>query len=1091
MAEYINVEKPFLDKLTQIGWEVRDLGQGIPKTPTTSLRTSFKEVTLKAVFKKAVSHINRTDTGKEWLTDKQLEYIYQEVTATERSNLALLEANQEVHKILRGGIVVDKNELTGETHVKVRLIDFEHWDSNSFIAINQFVVDTKGKTKSSIRPDIVLFVNGLPLIVVECKDEDVSEPFSDAIDQLERYADRREDDFGNKEGEERLFHYNLLMIATHGREARFGTITSEFEHFLNWKDIFPEEYKTIPIEKYDEVQHKKEPAVHQEITIRGILNKEILVDILYSFTVFMEVKKGVIAKIICRYQQYRAVGKILKRLRLGHTAQERSGVIWHTQGSGKSLTMVFLIRKLRTQEDVKDFKIILVNDRTDLEDQLSQTAKLSDEKVNVIESRKDLKPQLSGSASDLNMVMIHKFLVEEIRHSAALQKAMYGTETVPEFKPFEVVNKSDRILILIDEAHRTQGGDMGDNLFAAFPEATKIAFTGTPLLTERHKKKTHERFGNTSEWIDTYKIKESVRDRATLNIVYIGKTNKDKIKDGMQAHFDDVFAKQTKEEREEIQKRYGTMQAYLENMDRLEKIANDIVEHYVKDILPNGFKAQVVASSVLAAARYENLIMKALKKRIAIEKEKADGERDDRLIEQMAFCDACTVVSAQDNNEVAYIVAASKKAKERNAVENFKKDFDYSKPETGIAFLCVCDRLLTGFDAPIEQVMYLDKNLREHDLLQTIARVNRTKKDKAYGLVIDYFGVANNLKDALAIYGEEDETNLREFLEYFKDINKELPVLEARYNRLIQLFEDNGIKEIADFVNQNITDKKAEYDVAESIVVLAKEVRVRAQFDTYLKAFFDSLDLLFNVDTAKKYWIPAKRFGYLLMRIRNRYKDATLDLKWAKPKIRKMIDQYLISEGIDSTIAPISLFSDDFPKELNKNPTPNSKASDMEHAIRRHIKVNSENDPVLFKKFQDRMNEIMERFKDNWERQLEEFDKLKNDMATGREDNDIEGVSKQALPFYDIIVFNAFGEQELNDKQKEIIKKVVIEIVDILQNTIDKPHFWNRDSEVKALRSDISDSLDFCGDAQLSEKSAYICTEVMALAKKRHDELTK
>lgn len=235
----------------------------------------------------------------------------------------------------------------------------------------------------------------------------------------------------------------------------------------------------------------------------------------------------------------------------------------------------------------------------------------------------------------------------------------------------------------------------------------------------------------------------------------------------------------------------------------------------------------------------------------------------------MQFLKVCTVVTKQDNNQDGYVSAARRKAKELKAVDSFKMDFDFNKPDSGVGILCVCNRLLTGFDAPVEQAMYLDKNQREHDLLQTIARINRRKgKSKKHGIVVDYFGVADHLKEALAIYGNEDEKILKEFLEFFRDINKEIPVLEARYQRLLQLFGDHGIKEINDFVNQRISDKAAEFDVAERCVDLAEGIPFRAQFDTYIQAFFDSLDLLFNVEQAKDFYIPAKRFAYLMMRIR-------------------------------------------------------------------------------------------------------------------------------------------------------------------------------------------------------------------------------
>jgi len=1111
MAEYRNVEKPFLEKLKELDWKVVDQGSfGIPQDPIISLRSTFKEVTLKGEFLSAVKKINTVD-GIEWLTDKQLEDLYAEITATEKSNLSLQEANKTVFKKLTGKTktTVSENEVTGELTPLVKLIDFDDWSANSFVAINQFRIVTPGGPREGIIPDIVLFVNGLPFSVIECKDVDVADPISESINQIMRYANTREDDFGIKEGEERLFHYNLFSIATHGEEARFGTITGDFEYYLNWKDIFPIVYKTFDINSYSEEEEvryganglHKEPGVRQEVAIQGLLNKEILLDVLRHFTLFMEIKEGVEVKVVCRYQQFRAVGKILERLRNESSGKTRSGVVWHTQGSGKSLTMVFFVRKLRSQNDLKDYKVIMMVDRIDLEDQLSATARLTDEfkEKNIVHSRKELIPKLSGNASDLSMVMIHKFVQEELKHSKALMKAFVEEGKIPEFKPFEVVNTSDRIIIMIDEAHRTQAGDMGDNLFTAFPNAAKVAFTGTPLLTDRHKQKTHERFGGTGEFIDTYKIRESVDDRATLDIVYIGKTSNDSIKakEALEAEFEDVFKDRTKEEKDEIQKRYGTMQAYLENIDRLRKIADDLVNHYVDEILPNGYKAMVVASSVLAAAIYQDSVAEALTKRLELER--AKEEPDEELIKQIDFIEACTVVTKQDNNEQAFISAARKKAKEFKAVDSFKKDFDYSvdedgnylKPETGVAFLCVCDKLLTGFDAPIAQVMYLDKNIREHDLLQAIARVNRTKGTKKHGILVDYYGVSNHLKHALKIWGAEDEEDIKEFLQYFRDINKEIPVLEARYNRMIQLFEDKGVKAFRKFAEQKMADKDAEFLLAESCIEMAAEIPFRAQFDTYLKAFFDSLDLLFNTESAKKYYIPARRFGYLLVRIRNRYKDPTLDLKWAKPKIRKMIDAHLETLGINSKIPPVSLLSDKFLKEVGKvGKNPKSKASEMEHAIRRHIKVNLDKDPGLYKRFLERMEEILERYKGNWDQIVEEFEGMRENMAQGRKgENEEPGLTEQELPFYDLILINVYDDS-IEELEKEAIKIIVSNLVDVLQDAINKPNFWKgRESEIRKLQGEIDDILDFSGIESLSSIHAKLSTEILNLAKRRHQEL--
>jgi type I restriction enzyme R subunit len=765
MAEYINVEKPFLDKLSQLGWQVINQGFGIPQEPEKSLRENFKQVVLPTVFKESIKAINKTADGKEWLTEQQLNEILFEVQNF--AGKTLHEANKEVHRMLQKGTTVNKNELTGEQNPTVRLVDFKNWDRNSFTAINQFRINTPGSTKTMIIPDIVLFLNGMPVIVVEAKDDNENaQPLSEAFLQISRYANTREDRFKVNEGEERLFHYNIFSIITYGSEARIGSISADFEFYNNWADIFPEEYRVVDYPPEEQ---------RQEVLIHGILNKEILVDILKHFTLFMEIKKGVEVKVIARYNQYRAVGKIIRNIRQGSTPLERGGVVWHTQGSGKSLTMVFLIRKLRSCDDLKDLKIIFVVDRLELEEQLSDTAILTGEPIRIIEKRNRLH-ELSDDTGDVNMIMIHKFLVD----NKVSAESLIAAGIIPKFEKFEAINTSERILMLVDEAHRTQGGDMADNMFNAFPKGMRIGFTGTPLMTERHKIKTHERFGgkldvNGFPWIDFYKFDQAVKDRATVEIKYIGKVSKDKLdaKEEFDSEFEDMFKERTQAEREEIQRRYGSFLAYLESIDRVTKISKDIIEHYSKEILVNGFKAQVVSSSIVAAVTYKKCLEIAIQNKITELKALPDDERDEEIIKQLEFLKVHAVVSSIGNNEPAYIRDARNEAHNSDAINSFKKDFNFDKPESGIGILCVCDRLITGFDAPVEQVMYLDKSLREHDLFQAITRVNRSKKGKSFGLIVDYFGVTKHLREALDIYtdNKKDMEALSAFMTVFRDIN--------------------------------------------------------------------------------------------------------------------------------------------------------------------------------------------------------------------------------------------------------------------------------------------------------------------------------
>ena len=1086
MAEYINVEKPFLDKLRQLGWTVINQGQGVPQDPEKSLRENFKQVLLQKVFKDSIKAINKTADGREWLTEKQLDELLFEIQNF--SGKSLHEANKAIHRLLLKGTTVNKNELTGEQNPTVRLVDFKNFDKNSFIAINQFRLLTPGASRQGIIPDIVLFLNGLPVIVVEAKDFDVAEPLSEAYLQVTRYANTRQDDYGVKEGEEKLFHYNIFSIITHGTEARVGTISAEFDFYNNWVDIFPEEYKVVAFPPEEE---------RQEVMIHGMLNKEILIDILKHFTLFMEIKKGVEVKVVARYNQYRAVGKIIRGLREGNSPMEKGGVVWHTQGSGKSLTMVFLIRKIRSQDDLKDLKVIFIVDRLDLEEQLSETAVLANETLNLIESKVDLH-ELNNDTGDMNMVMIHKFLAD----NNVSAQSLIDAGIVPTFEKFETINNSDRILLLVDEAHRTQGGDMGDNLFNAFPKAVRIGFTGTPLLTERHEIKTHERFGgrldeNGEPWIDSYKFDKAVADRATVEIKYIGKVSKDKLddKEVFDAEFEDMFKERTQAEKEEIQRRYGSFIAYLESKERIAEISKDIIEHYYNDILVNGFKAQVVASSIVAAVRYKYELEIAIQNKIAELKALPNETREDERIKQLEFLKVQAIVSSIGNNEPGYISKARREALDTDAKNTFKKDFDYStedggqykKPETGIGIICVCDRLITGYDAPIEQVMYLDKIMREHDLFQAITRVNRTKKGKSFGLIVDYIGVTKHLQEALAIFTDRDKEKLKSFLDVFRDINKEIPVLESRYKRILNLFTENKLNEIETFFNQTFTDTTAEFEFAESCIEQAKIIKFRAELLTYSKSFFDSLDLLFNTQAGGEYWIRAKRLGYILWRIQDRYKDETMDLKWASQKVRQLIDKHLLSLGIDTKVQQVSILSDEFKSKVDYlNKTPKSKASEMEHAIRWHIKVNLDKDPTLYNRFKDRLETILNAYKENWEEIVKQLGELRDEMAEGRKP-ETEGISIIEAPFYDLLKTNLAAENENEiHKAKELTHTLIL----ILKETAAINNFWtDKKSEQKIIAGRIEDEIRYSRIEGLPARATELTTELMKLAKNREADL--
>ena len=1103
MSEYAFVEKPFLDQLAALDWEIIDQGQGIPTDPAKSLRSSFREVILREVFYESVRSINTPEGGFPWLTDKQLEDLYDELTS--QPSRSLVEANEAVQKLLYRA-QVDINESTGEEYPDVKLIDFEHPERNHFLAINQFRIDTPGATKDFIIPDIVLFVNGIPLVVIECKEanEFTSNPMYEAFQQLLRYSDQREETklAGLREGEPRLFHTNQLLIRTSGDVAEFGTITAtDEEFFYPWRDIYPKKYAefTPPLGK----------KRSQEVLIQGMLPKETLLDIVRTCTVFKDVDK-VRAKIVARHQQYRAVWKIIDRLRTKPTHDARSGVVWHTQGSGKSLTMVFLIRKLRMCEDLKDYKVCLINDRKDLEKQLGETAELTGEKLTYIASSDDLKEKLATDTSNLNMVMVHKFQ-EAASHLPGYLESVLD---IPVFESFGIVNRSERILLLIDEAHRTQSGDLGDNLFEAFPSATRLAFTGTPLILVKDQKTTKERFG---EYIDKYKLQDAVDDGATVQILYEGKTASTAVKDktkfdakvdaAAEAHvkhqmrkaenveilkriakrenrdFDDLVKARTDEEILALKKKWGTTGDLLEAEKRIEAIAADIVDHYVDNILPNGFKAQVVCSSKMAAVHYKKYIDQALANRLAEEEGK-----DDDLCQRLAFLKSVVVVSSEGTNERAAITQARKYAQEVDAVENFKRKFDYDDPakaNTGIAFLIVCDMLLTGFDAPIEQVMYIDKRVKDHNLLQTIARVNRVSKGKTRGYIVDYIGLTDHLREALSIYAADDQ---KEITDSLKDISDELPTLESRYQRLVNLFKDNGVVEIKGFAQQTITDPKQTYAILEQAVALMEDIKLRTDFEVYLTKFLESMDIILPHTAANPFKIPAKRFGFLLVKVKERYKDDTLSISGAGEKVRKLINEHLVSLGIDPKIKPVELLSPKFIQELEKHESPKAKASEMEHAIRKHCKVHLDEDPVLYKTLSEKLEALIQQYKDNWDLLCQHLAGLRKEAEAGRK-QDVGGVSVKAAPFYDLIGQTAFGKGGVPIGCAEATKQLVDSVLAKLRDTIGRVNFWNKPADIADLRGELSDLLLFSNIDAIEDKSDRIVTEIIALAKVRQRDI--
>ena len=571
LDERNHVEKPLLYQLAGLGWEVLDLDN--KQDPAESFRDSFTDVVMLPVLREQLQVIN------SWLEQDQVEEVVKQLTASfPGSNL--LENNRHVLDLLLENTSVAENRKTGEHSPTVRYIDYTRLANNRFIAVCQFKVRILG-TEHHIIPDIVLFLNGLPVVVIECKSPKVKEPIPEAIDQMLRYSEQR----GAKgEGSAALFYFNQFVVVTCRNEAKFGTITTHIEkHFYRWSDPYP---RTV-----EDLSHGGSSPNDQQRLVAGMLDRQNLLDLIRTFTLFSTSDKGELIKIVGRYQQFRAVKLAVQRLLTGTTPRARSGIVWHTQGSGKSLTMMFMVREMYRHAQLSKWKVVFVTDRTQLEQQLGETGQSIGFTVKVANRIAKLKELLRSDSSDLVMAMIHKFRETDL------------SETFPE------LNKSTNILVMTDEAHRSQYSLLGANLDKAIPNSARIGYTGTPI------DKTETVFG---DYIDKYTMRQSIEDGVTLEIVYEGRTHNAEVPDqtGMDTAFADVFSDYNLQQRLEILG-YGSRDAYLEAQPTIESKARDMLAHYLEQVFPNGFKAQVVATSREAAVRYKSALDTALTQSIA------------------------------------------------------------------------------------------------------------------------------------------------------------------------------------------------------------------------------------------------------------------------------------------------------------------------------------------------------------------------------------------------------------------------------------------------------------------------------------------
>lgn len=918
--EYLYSELPAIELFKKLGFNYFDAS-------IADTRESINEVILEDRLRQSLLKIN------PWLRDNTLEKVVRKLKNIQASTL--MEANQIVFDFITKKDSITEKPTPEAKPQPVFIIDYENIENNDFLIVNQMKYN--GIHKNSI-PDIVVYINGLPLAIIEAKSPKVS--ITDAISDLAYY----------QENSQKLFYYNQICVGMNKGKALYGTIGSQFAHYSKYK-----------LEDLTELELLVERTpTAQDILIYSLFKKEMLLDIIRNFTIF-EIDQGRTIKKLPRYQQLRAVNKIVKRLK----TENKGGVVWHTQGSGKSITMVYLATKLRREEAGFDNPTILVvTDRIDLDNQISSTFRRTgfSNPIQAV-SISNLKELLKDSYGKTLLTTIHKF-----QERAQQQK-----------EEIEILSDKSNVFVLIDEAHRSQYGMTAAYMRNSLPNAKFIAFTGTPI--DKEEKSTLRTFYGGSDYIDKYTIKQSVEDGNTLAIRYqTGMPEYFIEKDLMNEVFSSVFGHESEEKQAKLKSKAASLDTFLMAKRRVEEIAKHIIKHFKEKIYPNNYKAMLVCHNRYQAIAYQKAFLKL--------KEQGLNSFESKVI--MSF----------DNKKdpIEFRELAVEEDKIKKAIEEFKLPFGNENEKSlsgekrfdNTAILIVSDMLLTGYDAPIVQCMYIDKLLKEHTLLQAIARVNRTKSGKEYGLVVDYAGITNYLTEALKIFSGDLETS-----DVMTDIENEKTILENRHSKMVAFFNDIKIDRFKD---------RAKF-VDECVLYLEPE-DLRDKYIDLVKLFNKSMDIVLPDSFATKFEYDLKLYNDIKLEAVNTHTPEKMFItREETKKIQMIIDEHLRATGVNYLLHEAIDITDPeaFRREL-ENKSGKTKELTIANRIKHTIQANKKENPDFYKDIAKRLEELIKAKEEDRITQAQlliEFDKLQEEIRNSKEEWKRLGLtSKEQFPIF-------------------------------------------------------------------------------------------
>lgn len=952
-------------------------------------RSSLSDVVLVDRLKNAIETLN--PTLREELREQALK------TVVNLPSQNLLDNNEAFQEMLIEGVTV---EFKGEHDIQgqqVWIIDFKNPRNNDFVVCNQFTVEHGNIRK---RPDVMLFINGLPLVVIELKnpvDEDTIAKM--AFDQLQRY----------KNEIPTLFYYNSLLIASDGFDARAGSLTAGWSRFNAWKtkDGKKEESLTIP---------------QLETLINGMLRPDVLLDLISNFTVFEKAKKidketGLITietvKKVAAYHQYHAINKAIESTKSASSedGNRKVGVVWHTQGSGKSLSMVFYAGKV--VQELNNPTVVIITDRNDLDDQLFETfagcKSLLRQKPVQAENRYHLKDLLKISGGGIIFTTIQKFLPED------------GKET------FDELSARKNIIVIADEAHRSQYGfkaktiiDKQSDLnkaritygFAkylrdALPNASFIGFTGTPI--ERDDISTPAVFG---DYIDKYDISQAVEDGATVKIYYESRLVKVHLDPIEKEKLDKEIESLTEQEEEELEKniRWKQLEKIVGSKERLQTIAKDIVNHFENRQEAFEGKAMIVAMSrKIASDLYEEIISL-----------KPDWHSKDLQKGKIKV----VITSCPSDSDRNIISHKTTKEQRKDLADRFKDSTDELK------LVIVRDMWLTGFDVPCLHTMYVDKPMHGHNLMQAIARVNRVYKDKPGGLIVDYIGIANDLKEALATYTESGGKG-----EPTLDIEQCIATMLGQYEVITQIFSDFDYKKY--FTANNF--KKLQIILEAQEYILNPEIgkeRFNKQVTLLSKAFALCLPhpkALEIRDDVGFFQAVKARLSKFEASGSGKLDDET------ESAIRQIISGAIVTEKVIDIFdaaglkkPDISILSDDFLEEVKGMERKNLAIALLKKLLNNEVQVREKANLILGKKFSEILENAIKKYQNNLltsAQIIEELIKLAKDIRESDKRGESYGLSSNEMAFYDALSNNESAKDILGDDVLRELARVLVQRV--------------------------------------------------------------